>query len=286
MHPVSRAGAARGHGHPRRGVQDWAADGRLLPGRCAGARPQHLAAGPLRHVAALRSGGGRGQGGAARWRSDAALRRSLRGDQRRQAQRGARPQDTDGPRAGRGARHRGRRARGGVPPRGHGPARARRIPPATGELRARVLLHLRLRPGGGSGPGPRPRRQLPGVVGRTRAGGGPGDDASPPRGRPGGRHERRLRGVRRAGGQDDDRSRRPTRHLHDRRALDLDGTRRPYSRGHRTDDRARLRALRDGGRPPGVPRGGRRGALLGGAVHRVGTPGPGRLGVRGADRGR
>ena len=58
--------------------------------------------------------------------------------------------------------------------------------------------------------------------------GGAGDDAAAPRCRPGRRHERRLRRVRRAGGPERRRSTgRSTRHLHDRRALDLDGTRWP-----------------------------------------------------------
>ena len=77
--------------------------------------------------------------------------------------------DADGPRQGARAGGGGRRARGGIPPRGPGPAGRRRVRRAPVEPRHRLLLDLRLRATRSSCGPARPRRQLPRVVGRTDA---------------------------------------------------------------------------------------------------------------------
>ena len=68
------------------------------PGRPAGPRPHHLAAGSVRHPAAGRAGRRRPQGRAARRRPDALDARPVRHPRRPQAQHRPRPQDRGGPR--------------------------------------------------------------------------------------------------------------------------------------------------------------------------------------------
>ena len=98
---------------------------------------------------------------------------------------------------------------------------------AGAQPRHRLLLHLRLRPTRPSCRAARPRRELPGVVGRLDARGRHGDDGPPaPDRRPGRRADGRLRDLRRRAGPDHQRRGHLPRRLHDRRAGDLDRSRR------------------------------------------------------------
>ena len=184
--------------------------------------------------------------------------------------------DTDGPRPGARAGGPGRRGGGGIPSRGAGAAGTGRSGRAGSQSRCRLLLHLRLRADGPACPAAGPRRELPGLVRGPDARRRLGHEApAAPDGRPRRRADRGLRDLRRRPGSDHDRRRGLPRRLHDRRAGDVDRTRRCQRRPIRRPiagtspatgaalPHARVRPLRHGRRRAGGARCPQRAALLG-----------------------